>query len=106
MKVPESDARSVENKVDSTPKQNWVHRQMSLFSLCCLKLRRIHVCVGCVLVISASLFGTGQSPRGAMHVQLAIFNNDNNNSYAALYPVKIYKLNIKIHLTIKKAQVL
>ena len=39
-------------------------------------------------------------------------NNNNNNSYIALYPVKIYKLaalyiiNIKIRLTIKKAQVL
>ena len=38
--------------------------------------------------------------------------NNNNNSCTALYPVKIYKLavlyiiNIKIHLTIKKAQVL
>ena len=39
-------------------------------------------------------------------------NNNNNNSYIALYPVKIYKLaalyniNIKMHLTIKKVQVL
>ena len=38
-------------------------------------------------------------------------NNNNNNSYIALYPVKIYELaapyiiNIKTHLTIKKAQV-
>ena len=39
-------------------------------------------------------------------------NNKNNNSYTALYPVKIYELtalyiiNIKIRLTIEKAQVL
>ena len=39
-------------------------------------------------------------------------NNNNNNSYTALNPVKHYELaelyiiNIKIHLTIKKAQVL
>ena len=39
-------------------------------------------------------------------------NDNNNDSYIALYPVKIYELaalyiiNIKIHLTIKKAQVL
>ena len=39
-------------------------------------------------------------------------NNINNNSYIALYPVKLYKLavlhilNIKIRLTIKKVQVL
>ena len=45
------------------------------------------------------------------HSQWAIHNN-NNNSYIALDPVKIYELaalyiiNIKIHLTIKKAQVL
>ena len=42
----------------------------------------------------------------------AFFYNNNNNSYVALYPVKIYKLaalyiiNIKIDLTIKKTQVL
>ena len=41
-----------------------------------------------------------------------LFQNDNNNSYTALYPIQIYKLaalyitNIKIHLTIKKVQVL
>ena len=41
-----------------------------------------------------------------------IDNNNNNDSYIALYPVKIYKLaalyiiNIKIRLTIKKVQVL
>ena len=39
-------------------------------------------------------------------------NDNNNDSYIALYPVKMYELmalyiiNIKIHLTIKKAQVL
>ena len=39
-------------------------------------------------------------------------NNNNNNSYITLYLVNIYELavqyiiNIKIHLTIKKAQVL
>ena len=37
------------------------------------------------------------------------YNNNNNNSYKALYPVKIYKLaalyiiNIKIHLTLSAA---
>ena len=41
-----------------------------------------------------------------------IYNNNNNNTYIALYPVKMYKLmalysiNINIHLTIKKAQAL
>ena len=40
------------------------------------------------------------------------YNINNNNSYIALYPINIYELvalyiiNIKIHLTIKKAQVL
>ena len=36
--------------------------------------------------------------------------NNNNNSYIALYPVQIYELAaldiiIKIHLTVKKAQI-
>ena len=43
-----------------------------------------------------------------IHVLLPRMNNDNNNSYTAVYPVQIYKLaalyiiNIKIRLTIKK----
>ena len=49
-----------------------------------------------------------------MHCVLVYINNDNNNnkSYIALYPIQIYKLvvlyiiNISVHLTVKKAQVL
>ena len=45
-------------------------------------------------------------------VMSVLNNNSNNNSYIALYAVKNYELaalyiiNIKIHLTIKKAQVI
>ena len=43
-----------------------------------------------------------------VYLTTRLFNNNNNNSYIALYPVKIYKLtalyiiNIKIRLTINK----
>ena len=42
-----------------------------------------------------------------MHVAVTAYNN--NNSYIALYPIKVYELsamyiiNISIHLTVKKA---